>query len=55
MLAPSRGYDTSESQVQVEWLAIEADSEQTGGSPIDSYNLQWKVKDSVDAFVDLVG
>jgi hypothetical protein len=55
MFAPTRGYYTSETQVEIEWLAIEALSQETGGSPIDSYNLQWRVTGSSDAFTDLVG
>ena len=56
MTAPTRGAElSSETLVQVLWVAIPDDSTDNGGSPIDSYNLQWKIKDSVDDYVDLVG
>jgi hypothetical protein len=55
MITPTRGFATSESLIEIEWLPIPADSDETGGSAIDSYNLQWKVKDSADDYVDLVG
>jgi hypothetical protein len=55
MSAPNRGYDTSEVALQVEWQAIAENSLETGGSPIDSYNLQWKILDSADDFTDIIG
>lgn len=55
MVPVTRGFQTSESEVQILWTEIEADSTETGGAPIDSYNLQWKVKDSLDDYTDLVG
>jgi hypothetical protein len=55
MSAANRGYDTSEVAVQVEWQAIEENSLETGGSQIDSYNLQWKVLYSTDDFTDIIG
>ena len=55
MAQVTRGFQTSESVVQILWTEIVADSTETGGAPIDSYNLQWKIKDSPDAYTDLVG
>jgi hypothetical protein len=43
MTDPYRGDTTSETLIEVSWLEIEALSLNTGGSPIDSYNLSWKV------------
>ena len=53
--SPSRGDLTSEEQIQIQWNPIEDNSEETGGSVILSYNLQWKQKYSLDDFTDLVG
>ncbi len=39
MLTPIRGYDTSELLIQIQWFGITPLSKETGGSPIDSYNL----------------
>lgn len=55
MASPMRGSLTDETQIEVTWTAIVANSQSTGGSPIDSYNLLWKVKDSYDDYKDLVG
>jgi hypothetical protein len=55
MTAPTRGDLTSETQIDVYWTAIQANSLETGGSPIDSYNLQWMIKDSIVEFEDLHG
>jgi hypothetical protein len=52
---PSRGALTSEEQIQILWTPIENTSQETGGSAILSYNLQWKQKNSLDDFADLVG
>jgi hypothetical protein len=37
MAAPTRGIDTTTTKLQVFWVALEGD--ETGSSPIDSYNL----------------
>lgn len=55
MTNPQRGDLTSETLIQIQWAEIIADSLETGGAQIDSYNLQWMVKDSADPWSDLVG
>jgi hypothetical protein len=54
MVPPTRGELTSETLLDIVWEAIVADSQETGGSPIDSYNLQWREAGEPD-FVDIVG
>ena len=41
---PSRGEGTSVSQVEVVWSSLTGLA--TGGSPVDSYHLQWDAGDS---------
>ena len=55
MLPVTRGQATSEVLIEINWVEIIAESEQTGGSPILSYNLQYRVKDSGLLFTDLTG
>jgi hypothetical protein len=54
MLAPTRGDLTTEEQIHVNWIATD-DLDTAGGSIISSYNLQWKIYDTEDSFVDLIG
>jgi hypothetical protein len=50
----TRGISTTESQIEVVLTPI-TDLTLAGGSAIISYNLQWKVYNSSDAFEDLLG
>lgn len=43
MEQPVRGAQTTETQIEIFWTAITADTAETGGSEIIAYNLQWKV------------
>jgi len=54
MKPPTRGALTTESRLELYWEAIEADSEETGGSEILSYQLEWKEL-SVQNYKVLVG
>lgn len=54
MSAPTKGSATSESRIEVEWLELVGDD--TGGSTILSYHLQWDEGDpDATDFVDLIG
>jgi hypothetical protein len=54
MLLPIQGFNTKETQIDVQWTPI-TEEKATGGSPIDSYNLQWQLLNSADDFIDLIG
>ena len=54
MAAPTKGASSSETQLEVDWVALSLTSE-TGDSPILSYHLQWDSGSSGVTFTDLVG
>lgn len=54
MVTPTRGSDTSEDQIQVNWNALTVSSDQ-GGSNILSYHLQWDSGSSGGTWDDLLG
>ena len=53
MQAPTRGSATSETQIEVFWLALTGNS--TGGAPIDSYNIQFDNNTNGTTWTDLAG
>jgi hypothetical protein len=53
MLPPTRGSSTSESQIEVDWLALTGIY--TGGSPITSYDLQYDSGTAGVTWTDVVG
>jgi len=53
MQAPVRGMNTSLQTLQVFWQPLV--NEMTGGSPIDSYNLQWDRATNGTQWLDLCG
>ena len=50
MLAPTRGADTNEIQIQIDWLALTT-VDDTGDSAITAYQLMW---DDQTKVVDIV-
>ena len=53
MAPPTRGSSTNTGSLQVFWTALVGD--QTGGAPIDSYNLQWDQGTNAQSWYDLTG
>lgn len=53
MAAPTRGSGTTESQIEVIWLPLTGDN--TGDSPITSYNLQWDAGTNGAQWFDILG
>jgi len=54
MNTPSRGSDTTESSIVVEWIAPSGDAE-TGGSTILGYEVIWDVGDGLTPDTTLAG
>lgn len=54
MAAPYRGSLTSETQIEVKWVALTTQS-QIGGAPIVSYYLQWDQGSNGANWYDLTG
>ena len=48
-----RGPATSTTQIEAVWTALTG--HQTGGSPIDSYHLQWDLSSNEAQWYDLIG
>lgn len=53
MSSPTRGSQTSESQIELFWSSLLGDN--TGGVQIDSYNLQWDGGSNGANWFDLLG
>jgi hypothetical protein len=53
MAAPTRGSATTETQLQVNWLALTGSS--TGGVALDSFNVEWDSGTNGASWVDLQG
>jgi hypothetical protein len=55
MILPTRGSDTTESELQVDWSDLTTTTE-TGGSAILTYHLQWDAGvGGTSSWVDLIG
>jgi hypothetical protein len=50
---PTRGDATTIAQIEAEWTALTGD--ETGGSAVDSYQLQWDAGSAGAAWYDLQG
>jgi len=53
MASPTRGAQTSETQIEVLWSALSGDA--TGDSAITSYNLQWDAGTNGAQWFDILG
>ena len=53
MALPIKGPATDQTQIEVVWQILLGDD--TGGSTITSYNLQWDTDGTETQFVELVG
>lgn len=53
MTAVTRGSATSETQIEVNWSALTGTD--TGGSSIDTYNLQWDAGTNGATWTDIHG
>ena len=53
MQTPTRNAATNVNTLVVDWIALEGD--ETGSSPIDSYNLQWDKNTNAVEWEDLQG
>lgn len=53
MQVPTRGTATTVNSLVVNWQSLEGD--ETGSSPIDSYNLQWDKNTNAVEWWDLTG
>lgn len=54
MASVTRGALTSESEIEVKWVALSTNA-QIGGSPIVSYYLQWDMGSNGANWYDLIG